>query len=150
MKPLASSYWSPKYHVSLSPIVRHTRSNKSLPVDFHCITGNWSVCALYHQGVTRNNIITIQRNCDTHSLTSRLNSSSASKVQILTGKDLPDFFLRNGDILFLIVVLVWRHERHAADRYREGTRSYDRLDFALLLKNILVRRRYFPRLAPEM
>lgn len=30
------------------------------------------------------------------SLTSRLNSSSASRVQTLTGKDLPDFFLRNG------------------------------------------------------
>lgn len=36
IKPFASSYCNPKYHVSLNPIVRHTRSNKSLPVDLHC------------------------------------------------------------------------------------------------------------------
>lgn len=36
INPLASSYWSPKYHVSLNPIVRQTKSNRSLPVDLHC------------------------------------------------------------------------------------------------------------------
>lgn len=36
MNPFASSYCSPKYHVSRKPIVRQTKSNKSLPVDLHC------------------------------------------------------------------------------------------------------------------
>jgi len=85
IKPFESSYWSPKYHVSLNPIVRHTRSNKSLPVDLHCSTEN---CVNSREQICKVTNIT----------TSRLNSSSASRVQTFTGKDLPDFFLRNGDI----------------------------------------------------
>lgn len=141
IKPFASSYWSPKYHVSLNPMVRHTRSNKSLPVDLHYhskFISLWDISSVQ----LHNNNNNCTKDCDTCPLTSRLNSSSASKVQTLTGKDLPDFFLRNGDIL-LLAVFVQHRERHAADRYREGTRSYDKLDFASLLKNILALRRYF-------
>lgn len=39
-------------------------------------------------------------------LTSKLNSNSASRVQTLTGKDFPFFFLRNGGILFFIFPIV--------------------------------------------
>ena len=34
--PLLSVYWRPKYHTSLSPIVRETCSNSCLPRDFAC------------------------------------------------------------------------------------------------------------------
>lgn len=36
MFPLLSSYWSPKYQVSLSPIVRQIKSKRSRPAAFHC------------------------------------------------------------------------------------------------------------------
>ena len=58
-------------------------------------------------------------------LTSKLNSSSASSVQTLTGKDFPDFFLRNGGIL-LLVTFTQHHEKEKARRSMSRERQKKR------------------------
>jgi hypothetical protein len=81
------------------------------------------------------------KHCIKRLLTSRLNSSSASKVQTFTGKDFPVFFLRNGDILIFRYVYSASRINYTAlsDYYRKKIRDA-KSEFATLPENVSMRR----------